>query len=233
MREKDVYLLRRVRREIVAICRKICLQEWTIVGKCWETLELELTDSVLLKVIHGNFLDECRACIVRKNYLRLYDLLRYEIDLDIADCLSHLSKEDRMEMSENARKKNEEVLSIHYKKIFESIQKVGESVRITFSYTGTENVNIFVREEEYQFQLFSSENPWLESANFADGIERDKLDEICVLGFGGGYLIQELERRFKHAKIKVYLPNIDIFKAVIDSIPVYEILQSKNLELYF
>ena len=233
MDEKVISLLRKIRPQIVDICKKVLLHSWAEVNKCWMALETDIYQVVCLKVVRYKILDECNSCIASKNYLRFYDLLFYEIDSDIAFSLSHISKKDRELMSKAAKRKNEEMLGKYHRKILLWVQAVSNTMRIECSYTGTENVSIFIQEKEHRYKLFSSVNPWLESVNLLGSLKPDMANEICVLGFGGGHLVGQLIKIYPWAKIKVFLPCIDLFKKVIDHIPIYEILQNSNLELCY
>ncbi|MDE6055989.1 MAG: hypothetical protein K2G55_20050 [Lachnospiraceae bacterium] len=232
MKEDEVYSLRKARQQIIEICREICIQRWGMADRHWKLFETELMQPAFSELIGSIFFKECKICIAKKNYMRVHDLLQYDIDLNIAAQLLQLSEESRITLAKKAKKQNMETLEKYHKKIFASIQDVKKSARIKFSYTGTENISIYVREKKCEYKLFSSANPWMEGADLADGMKAENPKEICVLGFSGGYVVNELAKRFEQAKIKVYLPNIDIFKVIIDNILVCNILQNKNIEFY-
>ncbi len=95
----------------------------------------------------------------------------YEIDLDVTECLLNIGKEDRLCLSMEAERENKEILQSCHPKILQRVLDAHHTERISLSYTGTDNVSIFVREKEHRYMLFSGINPWLESADFADRIK--------------------------------------------------------------
>lgn len=231
MEREKVLMMRQARRRIIEICEYIYMRKWDVVRKFWNSLEPELAGIFVANEEGCKTLEQCRECINKGNYLRLWDLLVYAADFYIMEYLNGLGETDRRLLSEEAKEKNQEVLAEYHGKIFELVSKEKETSRIECIYVGTENVSISVKEEN-QFRLFSSVNPWRESAGLINGMDKGDSDEVCVLGFGGGYTISEIERKYCGAKIKVYLPNLDIFKAVLCHIPVDTMLLNENLELY-
>lgn len=232
MNKMEIYLLRKVRQDIVEMCRTICAQREDLVKQQWEVLEVGLrqAQTILSDKMRWKLIEECRVCMVKRNYSRVWDLLKYEVDCDIADVLFALNQEVRTYLSSEAEEKNKDVLKQYHKRIFSLTQNVHYTERIVFSYTGTDNISMFVKEKGRQYKLFSGVNPWLESADLADGINIRNSDEIILFGFGGGYFVRELKRRGVQSKIKIYLSNFDIFKCVIDHLSVDDILLWENLE---
>ena len=109
----------------------------------------------------------------------------------------------------------------------------GES-QVECHYEGTDNITLTARENEHSFRIFSNTNPWRESIDFVNYLVRENKEpqEICVLGFGGGYTVWELIRRFPLAIIKIFIPDIAVFRAVVDHILVDHILKHPNVKLY-
>lgn len=233
MNKEYALSVRRIRRDIVAICNSIYKKEWNVVKKRWESLDGRLSDIILKDDKCYDYLLESRSCAAKGNDVRLRDLLLYEIDSYLTEILCSFSKEDRLILINDAQRQNEEALRLYYNHIFVEISKETDVSRVGCAYIGTENAGLSVKECGRQFRLFSFINPWLESADFVNEMDKRKFNEICVLGFGGGYVIRELERRYPEAKIRVYLPNRDIFRTVVNYIEVSDILQNKNLEMCF
>jgi len=231
--KKEIILFRQTRRRIVEICQKVYLHRWGEVNEYWMELKADIHRFDCINAVRRELLDECDVCIAYKNYLRFYDLLVYEVDSDIAFCLASISKEVREQLSVEARRRNEEILRKFHYKIFALVHSESKMERIACSYTGNENVSIYIKEKESMYKLFSSANPWLESINLLNNREKEQVDEICVLGFCGGHLVAELARLYPQVRIKVYLPCIDIFKKVIEHIPICEILRNNNVQLCF
>ncbi len=233
--EIDVLLFRQVRYMIVQVCQYVYRQEWDKVREEWTGLDLKLDQIIPETEIGYEALCESRICIEKGNYLRFHDLLVYDIDFYIAEQLRELNETDRKRLAEEARKENERALVEYHNSILPLINYYSKTDRIEFSYIGTENVSISIKDKEGEgkFRLFSIVNPCLESVNFANNIKESILDEIYVLGFGGGHLIRELARRYPDAKIKIYISNIDVFKAVIYNISVGDILENRKIELIY
>lgn len=229
----EVAALRQMRRKIVEICEYIYGQKWDLVGRYLQTLSLQLRTAIPEHTRCIGILNQCESCLQKGNYIRLRDLLVQEIDFYIANLLRALDERDRRLLSEEAGRENEEALGRYHKDILALIGDRTDSARIRCTYEGTENVSISIKEMDYEYRLFSNVNPWSESNNLVNSLVKREFEEILVLGFGGGYVVGELERKFSGTKIKVYLPNIDIFKAVIFHIAVSNIIQNENLEFYF
>ncbi len=232
--DKNVLLLRRVRYLIVQFCQYIYAQQWDSVHEYWKDLEQELAEIIPESGKSHVALYESRECVEKQNYLRLCDLLVYEIDDYLLRLLQGTDEAVRKSLAEEARKENEQALAVYHGEILNLINKQKEERRIEYSYIGTENVCISVKdvEGEGRFRLFSIANPWLESVNIANTVKKIFLDEIHILGFGGGHLVNELARRYPDAKIRVYLPNLDVFKAVICSVPLSGILSNERINLF-
>ena len=180
-------------------------------------------------------LDEIRVCMKQCNFLRVRDILTYGVDLFLFQQLNNLSQSEREKIIKEAKYQNEQVLQTNYKNIWERLCAQNGGTRIECGYSGTENVSISVLEKKGKYRLFSDSNPWLESSGYVDAMEVSGRisDEMCVLGFGGGYVIGELQKRYPKMKIKVFIPNLDIFEAVVAHISLSHILQNENLELHY
>ncbi len=231
MTKEDILLLRNFRRKTINVCNCIYKRKWDIVCEEWNNLELEFYDVLTKNIACNDNLKECRSCVKKGNYLRLLDLLLYGIDPLVVQCLCNVGTEDRLILAREAEMANKKVLQTLYHDIFKLIENENSNSRIECRYEGTENVELSIIDNKYKFRLFSKINPWLESQELVNGMGKRKFEEIYVLGFGGGYLIEQLTKKFSDSKIKVYLPNIDIFKTVICNIPVSNILQNKNLDI--
>lgn len=224
----EILCLRQLRRKLVQICELIYQQNWSLVDENLKKLCLEYT-----KVISKDCEDainQCRICVQKKNVIRLRDLLVQEVDFGIINQLFMVGEKDRKTLIEKARKDNEEALMNYHKNVWKKVCSINSKSRIECDFVGTENVNIIIKGNEQEFRLFSIVNPWQEANNLVDNVAKRVFDQVYVLGFGGGFLIGELQRRFPNTKIKVYLPNMDIFYTVLQMIPVGNILRNNNLE---
>lgn len=228
---ENILLSRQIRQEIVEICNQIYRKEWDLVREYWKALDLRIAQIISKEAECYDFFMQAKESAEKKNYLRLLDLLVYEIDPYIAEQLYALDGDARRIMAGEAKKSNKEILEIYHRDILSGISEEKKESRIVYSYTGTENVSISIKEGKEQFRLFSSINPWSEASDYVNAMVRGRFEEICVLGFGGGHFVRELGQRFPHTEIKLFLPNKDIFKAVIDNIPVYDVLQNTNLKI--
>lgn len=230
MEKKDIILLRQIRYRIIEICNCIYMQTWSKVYEYWKALDTELMIIPFDDIMWYEILNQCRNCVMKGNFLRLRDLLVYEMDLYIVNQLCSLSKEIRISLANDAERENEEALRRYHKEMLELISSEDRKTRIECSYVGAENVSISIAESGGKYRLFSSVNPWLESSNLIYEMVKEPCSEIYAFGFGGGYAIRELERRFNGAKIKVYISNLDIFQAVVKNISVSTILRYEKLE---
>lgn len=231
MTEKAIRELRRMRYMMTEICRYIFKQEWEMVCKYWKNFDEEFAKYVSEAARCDEAIRQCRTCVLKGNDVRLYELLRYEIDSYMEEQLSKISEDDRKQLACNAKSENAHVLKTCYTDIFNWINKEIDMTRIGCFYEGTDNISLSVKEDDHTFRLFSITNPWRESSDFVNQYIKGEPNEICILGFGGGYVVRELVQRFPHAMMKVCLPNADLFKSVIEHIDVSDVLQYKNLEL--
>lgn len=231
----NVLLWREFRSRIVIICDCIYQQKWNEVCKKWLVLKQELLQTFSENEKYIHLIVKCDQCIEKSNFLRLHDLLIYEIDINIAQELYGLQEEVRRFLSSDAQKKNLRVLEKRYKDIFILLSKEGWLQNVETYYTGSENIGISIREADKKFRLFSESNPWMESNELmnAKKLKKGVIGEICVLGFGGGHLVRMLGTSYPYAQIKVYLPNMDIFRTVICNILVSDVLNNENLALYY
>ena len=112
MNKMEIYLLRKVRQDIVEICRTICAQNEDLVKQQWEVLEVGLhqAQTSLSHKMRWKLIEECKVCMIKRNYLRVWDLLKYEVDRDIADFLFALNQEVRTYLSSEAEERNKDVL---------------------------------------------------------------------------------------------------------------------------
>lgn len=228
-----ILILRQIRHRIVEICDFIYKQEWDLVNEYLSALDLEYAKILSEYCEYRELFSQCRICAQKENAMRLRDLLVHELDFCISNQLFMVNEKERKILAEKARQENEEALEMCHKDIWELIQNKNSTPRIECAYVGTENVSISVKQNDCKFRLFSIMSPWIEANGLLDSLGNGSFEEIHVLGFGGGYLIGELQRKFREAKIKVYLPNIDIFQAVIHNISVSEILRNNNLKFYY
>lgn len=224
----EILCLRRLRYKIVQICELIYQQNWSLVDENMEKICLEYT-KILPKDCEDT-INQCRICMQKRNAIRLRDLLLQEVDFSIINQLFMVGENDRKILTEKARKDNEEALMIYHKNVWRKVCNINSKQRIECDFVGTENVDIIIKGNEQEFRLFSIVNPWQEANNLVDNVAKRVFDQVYVLGFGGGFLIGELQRRFPNTKIKVYLPNMDIFYAVLQMIPIGNILRNNNLE---
>lgn len=233
MNEEEVLIVRKNRRRIAELCNDIFWGEWDVVCIQFHEIEKDLAYVIKEDSKEREILRQCRQCIDKRNILRLRDLLAYELDDGLAERLFLLSEWERISLANHAKAENEETLRAYHPNIYDKLHSESEN-QIGCHYEGTDNVTLTVWENGRSSRLFSNTNPWQESIDFVNYLARKNKNpqEICVLGFGGGYTVRELIRRFPGTKIKVFLPNIDIFKMVIEHILVNDILQNKNLEIY-
>lgn len=231
----DVLAYRSVRHMIVDFCECVYRQDYDLIYKYWNAIEQEM-----IGVFLGNerlclMLDEIRECMERCNFLRVRDILIYGVDLFLFQKLNSLSLSERRHLIEEAKYQNEQALQTYHKNIWELLCAEIDSTRIKYDYSGTENVSISVLEGNVNYRLFSDTNPWLESSGYIDALEVSGRisDEMYVLGFGGGYVIDELQKRYPKMRIRVFIPNLDIFGAVMEHISLSHIFRNENLELYY
>lgn len=233
MNQEEVLLIRKIRRRIAELCNDIFWGEWNAVCIQFHEIEKDLAYAIKEDSKEWEMLRQCRQCVGKRNILRLRDLLAYELDDRLAERLFLLPEWERTSLANNAKVENEETLRAYHPNIYDELYSESEN-QIDCHYEGTDNVTLTAWENGRSFRLFSNTNPWRESIDIVNYLARENKNpqEICVLGFGGGYTVGELIRRFPRSKIKVFLPNIDIFKMVIEHILVNDILQNKNLEIY-
>lgn len=229
----EILILRQLRRKIVEICECIYKQEWDSVNNYLRMIYSKYIKIILKYCSCQDIVRQCMVCVQKENSIRLRDLLVQEIDFHIAEQLFWVEEDIRKVLVERAKEDNRKALIACHNNILEKIYDRECESHIEFSYIGTENVNISIRENGHKYRLFSIVSPWKEANDLIDSMGIRRFDEICVLGFGGGYVIGELQRKFQNARIKVYLPNIDIFRTVIHTIPVSNILRNKNLEFCY
>lgn len=233
MNQEEVLLIRKIRRRIAELCNDIFWGEWDAVCIQFHEIEKDLTYVIKEDSKEWEILRQCQQCMDKRNILRLRDLLAYELDEGLAERLFLLSEQERVSLAYYAKMENEKILRICHHNIYDKLHSDSRG-RIGCQYVGADNVTLTAWENGRSFRLFSNTNPWRESIDFVNCLARENKNpqEIYVLGFGGGYTVGELIRRFPRTKIKVFLPNIDIFKMVIEHILVNDIMQNKNLEIY-
>lgn len=231
----DVLPCRFMRHKIVDICECVYGQKYKLIYKYWEELEQEVMRVFTENEKFSLVLDAIRECMEQCNFLRVRDILTYELDVLLFQQLNNVSQSERKYLVEEARQQNEEVLRIYHRNIWELLRVGNESTRIECDYSGTENVTISVLEENVKYRLFSNANPWMESSGYIAALEVSGriFNEMYILGFGGGYVIEQLQKRYPEMRIKVFIPNLDIFRAVVTHISVAHILKNENLELYY
>lgn len=231
----DILSCRSIRRTIVHICECVYGQEYNLIYKYWEAIEQEIMGAFPENERLYLMLNEIRASMEQHNFLRVRDILTYEVDLFLFKQLNNLSQSEREDLIKEAKHQNEQVLQTYHKDIWELLCGEKDCTRIECDFSGTENVSISVLEKNIKYRLFSDTNPWLESSGYIDAMEVSGRisNEMYVLGFGGGYIIEELQKRYPKMRIKVFLPNLDIFGAVVEHISLAHILQSDNLELCY
>lgn len=231
----DALLFLQARYKIVQICNCIYRNKWWDLCHLWEQLDLELEKIIPSSNKIYDVLVECRNCRASGNFMHFHDLLFYKIDFFLAQELCSRTLEERKLLSEKAFVENKQAIENHHKDVSNLLYANNEFSRIECSYVGTENVSISIKEGDRVFRLFSSINPWLECSSILNAREMDKgcPDEVYVLGFGGGHAVEELERRYPKAQIKVYLPNKDIFQVVMYNLPRKNILINQRLELIY
>lgn len=229
----EILILRQIRRRIVEICDCIYKQKWNLVNECLSILDLGHAKLLSEHCACQDVLDQCKICVQKKNALRLRDLLMQELDFRIANQLLMINEKDRKVLIKKAKEENIAALEVHHIDIWKLIRNISSMPRIKYAYIGTENVAISIKENNQKFRLFSAKSPWIEANDLVDSLGNGPFEEIHVLGFAGGYLIGELLCKFPDTKIKVYLPNIDIFKSVIDNIPVSYILKNRNVRFCY
>ncbi len=232
MDKEDVLFLKSVRRRIIEICDYIYKQKWDEVYKSWKILNPKIYRFLKERGECREILDYSAESLKKGNFLRFHDLLLYELDIRFEEQLCKLTEKDRKVLAELYRQENEEALETYHEELLQIMHDADHASRITCSYTGADNVSMSIIEGSHSFQLFSYRNPWRESFELADGMKFKMPDRIYVLGFGGGHTVGELQRRFPAAAIKVYLPNKDIFKAVLFHMAEKEILENRNTEFY-
>lgn len=231
----DVLLCRSIRCMIVDICECIYGQEYNLIYKYWDVLEQAIMEAFPEDEKIYLMLNEIRVCIERCNFLRVRDILTYGVDLFLFQQLNNLRQSERKYLIKEAKHQNDQALRTYHKNIWELLWEKSGCTRIECDYSGTENVSISILERNVKYRLFSDTNPWLESSGYIDAMEVSGRisDEMYVLGFGGGYVIEELEKRYPKMKIKVFIPNLDILEVVVSSISLSHVLQNKNLELNY
>lgn len=231
----NVLACRSMRRIIVDICECVYGQKYNLVYKYWDALEQEIMEAFPENERLHLILDEIRACMGQCNFLRVRDILTYEVDLFLFQQLNNLSQSEREYLVKEAKYQNEQALQTYHRDIWELLCAENGCTRIACDYSGTENVSISVLDKNVKYKLFSDTNPWLESSGYIDAMEVSGRisDEMNILGFGGGYVVEELQRRYPEMRIKVFLPNLDIFEAVLAHISLAHILQNDKLELYY
>lgn len=231
----DVLTCRSIRRTIVHICECVYGQEYSLIYKYWEAIEQEIMEVFPENERLYLMLNEIRACMERSNFLRIRDILTYEIDPFLFQQLNNLSQSEREDLIKEANQQNGKALQTYHKDIWELLCTEKDCTRIECDYSGTENVSISVWEKNVKYKLFSDTNPWMESSGYIDAMEVSGRisGEMYVLGFGGGYVVEEMQRRYPEMRIKVFIPNLDIFGVVAAHISLSHILQNENLELCY
>lgn len=229
---QSVLLLRKVRFGIIEICEAIYRQQWSVVVGHWNRMMFETAGLNEISAEYDRIIQEVEECIRKGNVLRLYDLLCDQMDSCVADQLSDITDKERMHLAESFRVENELALQKADERLLEWIRGQYCTPHVSCSYTGTENICIFISEGTQRFQLFSSVNPWREGAMLANQLRGNAYDEIDVLGFGGGHVIRELLRRFPGTKLKIFLPNKELFGMVTNHMAVSDILCRKEVELH-
>lgn len=213
----------------------ICAKEWERVCGHWSMLRSDLVSGIPGTEPVYDSIDECDWCVDRKNYLHFHDCLTYKIDLFIMKRLLSLGEEERKKCSDNARRENENALNRYHRDLSWLLSKKFPYRDLECIYEGTENVSISVEEGSNRFRLFSIVNPWLESSSMIKENVRGNFipGEIHVLGIGGGHLVSGLKRKYPDTRIRVYIPNADVFQAVLLHIPLKEILTNEKIELVY
>lgn len=231
----SILLCRKIKNDIAVICDYIYKKRLGIVRELWDQLERELKKIVLEDEKFSKVLKEAEMCVCKGNYLRLHDLLTYEIDFFLTHKLLTVSEEERKIFSEKAKKENEKELMLYHKELDMLSHKTYGLSNVECLYEGVENISIMIKENDNKFRLFSQINPWMESIGIINSkkSEVDFPDEIWVLGFGGGHMIKELGRRYPKTQIKVYIPNMNIFQTILFNMPLNEILTNKRIKLFY
>lgn len=227
--DKNEFLqIRECRCEIIRICQKIYDFDF-------DRLDIEWKDNlehILWKNIkEKRLLLEANNCVCKKNWIRFRDML---IHLD--DILREKLKDNftvKQSWHYDIWDKNFDIIKKKNEKIADLLKESVDRARIDILDGGTEGYGIRIHEKQSAFNLFSMENPWLESANFLRGKDNDRYHDIFQFGFGGGFVTGWLNKIFPESNLYVYIPNMDIFKAVLQNICLDNILTNKKLNFIY
>lgn len=231
--------IRNIRKEIVILSNCILQKRWIKVVNLWNDIEVAILKNVEASEELYRDLNDSRECIKSKNYIRFYEILIYKIDYYLLKKNRDISLANRKKLINLAKKDNEFAMRSYRMKLWDLVNKYNNTDRIDISLAGMENVSLSIKEGSKRFKLFSDVNPWLESANFIYTnklIQRFTMKddfEVCILGFGGGHLIELLCQQYPHVYVNVFLPNLDIFKYVISNIKVTNILKNDMVKFIY
>ena len=208
----DALLCRSIRCRIVEICNCVYRQEYNLIYEYWYVLEQELLGVLRENEAIYAMVNEIQKCMEQCNFLRVRDILTYEIDVFLLQQLNSLSQSERKRLAKEAKEQNEQALQTYHQDVWELLRVGSDRERIECDYAGAENASISVLEGNTKYRLFSVINPWLECNGYVNAMEiAGRIsEEMYMLGFGGGYVIGELKKRYPEMKIKVLIPNLDI-----------------------
>lgn len=225
MDKKEFLQFRNCRREIIDMCYRIYQYDLCEIDSKWKLFRKKMSDlsnSQIEKVLH-----ETEESINKKNWIRTRDMLLY-----IDDYLRKTLKKNCLEFQiwrEDIWKENLSVLKKKNMYLAEKIETMEDALRVEVKAGGTECCEIRIHEREIFYQLFSLENPWLESMKHLELCLKQQCNNIYQWGFNAGFLTGVLENIYYDANIYVYISNLDIFRAVLKNICLENILNNKKL----
>lgn len=230
MNKTEFLQIRDCRRMIINICCNIYDNYLHKIDNLWDEL---IKKDCLYKIgENGNkIIQEAELCRIKKNWIRFRDLLLY-----LENILHDYLKTKffiRQSWQDYIRAKNYEILRERDTKIMDLLENSVDMSRIEILKGGTEGCGIKIREKQSLFHLFSMENPWLESINFVRNNGHCHYDHIVQLGFGGGFLTGWFDIIFPGSTVDIYLPNLDIFDAVLNNICLDEILKINRFNFIY
>ena len=229
MNKEEFLQFRESRREIIEMCYSIYAYDVNAVEKKWEKFSSGIKEIIGRQA--DALLNEAYDNMCKKNWIRVRDML---LSLD-----SFLRKKLKENCSvfplwhDDIWKENWTLLKYKNAYLADKIFSVKDSSRIEVSAGGTECCVIRIHEKDITFQLFSSENPWLESEDRAAHYVSEQHAKVYLCGFNGGFLTGTIQRRFPDIELNVYISNLDIFSVVLHNICLADILGNEKLHLFY
>lgn len=228
--DKEEFLqFRKCRREIIRLCYNLYDYDTCGIEIKWEIF------SNNIKEILGKQLDsilyETYDNICKRNWIRVRDML-----LCLDDVLRNRLKENCSEFQlwhDDIWEENCSLLKCNNAHLANKVLQIKDSPRIEVKAGGTESCIIRIHEKDTSFQLFSSENPWLEGMDRVALHVTQQHANIYQWGFNGGFLTGTMEERFPDADINVYVSNLDIFGAVLHNVYLADVLNNNKLHFFY